>query len=174
LTVTSWPADWLAHQEHAEAQRWRVIMDPMVGESIVATASHLVLRGRVRLTPVAHPCRRIARLYRAIQFSECFTDLAIVSTLSTQLSWSHFVELNTGRCLLAEHPEREGVPTYGASTVGRGVVHRNCEQPSADPCRSPRVQSPFSQWAAMRTRRVQSQVLQRLNRPHHWADPGNP
>ncbi|MBI2396214.1 MAG: DUF1016 domain-containing protein [Betaproteobacteria bacterium] len=34
-----------------------------------------------------------ATVNRAIQFSECFTDLAIVSALSTQLSWSHFVEL---------------------------------------------------------------------------------
>jgi predicted nuclease of restriction endonuclease-like (RecB) superfamily len=32
-------------------------------------------------------------LYRAIQFCQSFTDEEIVSTLSTQLSWSHFVEL---------------------------------------------------------------------------------
>ena len=32
-------------------------------------------------------------LYRAIQFSEFFPDQEIVSTLSTQLSWSHFMEL---------------------------------------------------------------------------------
>ena len=32
-------------------------------------------------------------LYRAIQFRQCFPDLQIVSTLSTQLSWSHFIEL---------------------------------------------------------------------------------
>ncbi len=32
-------------------------------------------------------------LYRAIQFCQCFTDREIVSTLSTQLSWSHFIEL---------------------------------------------------------------------------------
>lgn len=32
-------------------------------------------------------------LYRAIQFYQCFTDQEIVSTLSTQLSWSHFIEL---------------------------------------------------------------------------------
>jgi len=32
-------------------------------------------------------------LYRAIQFCQCFTDQEIVSTLSTQLSWSHFIEL---------------------------------------------------------------------------------
>ena len=32
-------------------------------------------------------------LYRAIQFSQCFSNQEIVSTLSTQLSWSHFIEL---------------------------------------------------------------------------------
>lgn len=32
-------------------------------------------------------------LYRAIQFYQCFSDQEIVSTLSTQLSWSHFIEL---------------------------------------------------------------------------------
>ncbi|MBK8579108.1 MAG: DUF1016 family protein [Candidatus Accumulibacter sp.] len=32
-------------------------------------------------------------LYRAIQFCQGFTDQEIVSTLSTQLSWSHFIEL---------------------------------------------------------------------------------
>jgi hypothetical protein len=32
-------------------------------------------------------------LYRAIQFCNLFPDKVIVSTLSTQLSWSHFMEL---------------------------------------------------------------------------------
>jgi len=32
-------------------------------------------------------------LYRAIQLYQCFTDEKIMSTLSTQLSWSHFIEL---------------------------------------------------------------------------------
>lgn len=32
-------------------------------------------------------------LYRAIQFFQLFPDKAIVSTLSTQLSWSHFIEI---------------------------------------------------------------------------------
>jgi hypothetical protein len=32
-------------------------------------------------------------LYRAIQFCQCFPDQEIVSTLSTQLSWSHFIDL---------------------------------------------------------------------------------
>ena len=34
-----------------------------------------------------------ATVNRAIQFCQGFTDLEIVSTLSTQLSWSHFIEL---------------------------------------------------------------------------------
>lgn len=34
-----------------------------------------------------------ATVNRAIQFSQCFPDPEIVSTLSTQLSWSHFMEL---------------------------------------------------------------------------------
>jgi hypothetical protein len=31
--------------------------------------------------------------YRTIQFRQCFPDQEIVSTLSTQLSWSHFLAL---------------------------------------------------------------------------------
>jgi len=34
-----------------------------------------------------------ATINRAIQFYQCFSDQEIVSTLSTQLSWSHFMEL---------------------------------------------------------------------------------
>ena len=34
-----------------------------------------------------------ATVNRAIQLAQCFTDQEIVSTLSTQLSWSHFIEL---------------------------------------------------------------------------------
>jgi predicted nuclease of restriction endonuclease-like (RecB) superfamily len=40
-------------------------------------------------------------LYRAIQFCQHFPDQAIVSTLSTQLSWSHFIELLPVRDALA-------------------------------------------------------------------------
>jgi hypothetical protein len=40
-------------------------------------------------------------LYRAIQFCQCFPDQEIVSTLSTQLSWSHFIELLPIKDLLA-------------------------------------------------------------------------
>ena len=32
-------------------------------------------------------------LFRMIRFAECFTEEKIVSTLSTQLSWSHFLEI---------------------------------------------------------------------------------
>ncbi|WP_461257432.1 DUF1016 N-terminal domain-containing protein, partial [Treponema sp. R80B11-R83G3] len=32
-------------------------------------------------------------LRRMVQFAELFPDLSIVSTLSTQLSWSHFIEI---------------------------------------------------------------------------------
>jgi predicted nuclease of restriction endonuclease-like (RecB) superfamily len=32
-------------------------------------------------------------IYRAIQFCQCFQDKSIVSTLSTQLGWSHFIEI---------------------------------------------------------------------------------
>ena len=32
-------------------------------------------------------------LYRAVQFHQFFPEIAIVSTLSTQLGWSHFIEL---------------------------------------------------------------------------------
>jgi predicted nuclease of restriction endonuclease-like (RecB) superfamily len=35
----------------------------------------------------------LRNLYRAIQFYESFPDEQIVSTLSTQLSWSHFIEI---------------------------------------------------------------------------------
>ncbi len=34
-----------------------------------------------------------ATINRAIQFCQCFADLEIVSTLSAQLGWSHFIEL---------------------------------------------------------------------------------
>lgn len=35
-------------------------------------------------------------LYRVIQFCQCFTNQEIVSTLSTQMSWSRFIELLPG------------------------------------------------------------------------------
>lgn len=35
----------------------------------------------------------LRNLYRAVQFYQAFPDRSIVSTLSTQLSWSHFIEI---------------------------------------------------------------------------------
>lgn len=35
----------------------------------------------------------LRNLYRAVQFYECFPDEQIVATLSTQLSWSHFLSI---------------------------------------------------------------------------------
>lgn len=56
------------------------------GEEIVATLS-------AQLTPDFGNGFALRNLRRMIQFHEVFTDEKIVSTLSTQLSWSHFVEL---------------------------------------------------------------------------------
>ncbi len=52
---------------------------------------------------LCRPCPQLRNKYernfteknmrRMIKFAEQFTDFKIVSTLSTQLSWSHFVEL---------------------------------------------------------------------------------
>ncbi len=56
------------------------------GERILATVSR-------ELTVEFGRAFSLRSLYRAIQFCQCFTDEKIVSTLSTQLSWSHFIEL---------------------------------------------------------------------------------
>ncbi len=56
------------------------------GERILATVSQ-------ELTAEFGQAFTLRSLYRAIQFCQGFTDQAIVSTLSTQLSWSHFIEL---------------------------------------------------------------------------------
>ncbi len=54
----------------------------------------------------------LRNLRRMIQFSEVFPDFEIVSTVSTQLSWSHFVELlplkgNEARLYYAHHSAQE-------------------------------------------------------------------
>ena len=36
-------------------------------------------------------------VFRMVRFAEVYPDADIVSTLSRQLNWSHFVELNRGR-----------------------------------------------------------------------------
>ena len=56
------------------------------GKRILATVSH-------ELTVEFGKAFSLRSLYRAIQFCQCFMDAEIVSTLSTQLSWSHFIEL---------------------------------------------------------------------------------
>ena len=56
------------------------------GKQIVASVSR-------KLTVEFGQAFSLRSLYRAIQFHQCFTQLEIVSTLSTQLSWSHFIEL---------------------------------------------------------------------------------
>ena len=56
------------------------------GKRVLATVSR-------ELTSEFGQAFTLRSLYRAIQFCQGFTDPQIVSTLSTQLSWSHFVEL---------------------------------------------------------------------------------
>ena len=56
------------------------------GKRILATVSRA-------LTQEFGQAFSLRSLYRAIQFCQCFSDQEIVSTLSTQLSWSHFIEL---------------------------------------------------------------------------------
>jgi predicted nuclease of restriction endonuclease-like (RecB) superfamily len=56
------------------------------GKRILATVSR-------ELTVEFGQAFTLRSLYRAIQFCQGFTDYQIVSTLSTQLSWSHFIEL---------------------------------------------------------------------------------
>lgn len=63
------------HEERAE-----------YGKQILATVSR-------ELTAEFGQAFALRSLYRAIQFCQCFPDEEIVSTLSTQLSWSHFMEL---------------------------------------------------------------------------------
>ncbi len=56
------------------------------GKRILATVSR-------ELTVEFGQAFSLRSLYRAIQFRQCFPDLENVSTLSTQLSWSDFIEL---------------------------------------------------------------------------------
>ena len=55
------------------------------GKRILATVSR-------ELTVEFGQAFSLRSLYRAIQFCQYFADQEIVSTLSTQLSWSHFIE----------------------------------------------------------------------------------
>ena len=56
------------------------------GKQILATVSR-------ELTVEFGQAFTLRSLYRSIQFYQCFPHQEIVSTLSTQLSWSHFIEL---------------------------------------------------------------------------------
>ena len=56
------------------------------GKRVLATVSR-------ELTVEFGQAFALRSLYRAIQFCQNFPDQEIVSTLSTQLSWSHFIEL---------------------------------------------------------------------------------
>ena len=56
------------------------------GKRILATVSR-------ELTVEFGQAFTLRSLYRAIQFCQGFANQEIVSTLSTQLSWSHFIEL---------------------------------------------------------------------------------
>ncbi|TVR60590.1 MAG: DUF1016 family protein [Candidatus Competibacteraceae bacterium] len=56
------------------------------GKRILATVSQ-------ELTVEFGQAFTLRLFYRTIQFCQCFPDQEIVSTLSTQLSWSHFIEL---------------------------------------------------------------------------------
>ena len=56
------------------------------GKRILATVSQ-------ELTAEFGHAYTLRSLYRAVQFCQSFPDKTIVSTLSTQLSWSHFMEL---------------------------------------------------------------------------------
>lgn len=58
-------------------------------------------------------------LRRMMQFAEQFPDLAIVSPLATQLSWSHFVELLPLKSYEAKLFYAEQVAEKTASTYGR-------------------------------------------------------
>ena len=60
-----------------------------------------------------------ATVNRAIQFAQFFPDQAIVSTLSTQLSWSHFVELLPVKDPLARE-------FYAEITAELNCSHRDC------------------------------------------------
>jgi len=56
------------------------------GKRILATVSQ-------ELTVEFGQAFTLRSFYRTIQFRQCFPDQEIVSTLSTPLSWSHFIEL---------------------------------------------------------------------------------
>ena len=82
------------------------------GKRILATASQ-------QLTVEFGQAFTLRLLYRAIQFCQCFPDQEIVSTLSTQLSWSHFIELLPIKDPLARGQD-EGSSAAGCATIPAG------------------------------------------------------
>lgn len=80
------------------------------GKQILATLSQV-------LTNVFGRGFGCATFNRDIQFARVFSDPAIVSTLSTQLSWSHFTELLPikGQLSLLHSQERACEITGGAA-----------------------------------------------------------
>lgn len=69
-------------------------------------------------------------LYRMTQFSECFSDFQILSTLSTKLSWSHFCELirvktNEARMFYAEDATARG---YGVRELRQIISRKGYER----------------------------------------------
>ena len=72
----------------------------------------------------------VQNLYRMIQFSECFTDFQILSTMSTKLSWSHFCELmrvktNDARVYYADDASHRG---YGVRELRRIISRKGYER----------------------------------------------
>ena len=74
-------------------------------------------------------------LYRSIQFFELFPDEAIVSTLSAQLSWSHFFELLPLKDPLAKLPPVHLLPTRLRQAIEHAREQAVRRQPSQEETR---------------------------------------
>jgi hypothetical protein len=87
------------------------------GKRILATVSR-------ELTVEFGQAFTLRSLYRAIQFCQGFTDYQIVSTLSTQLGWSHFIELLPIKDPLARdfYAEMCRIERWNVRTKTRGEV----------------------------------------------------
>ncbi len=69
------------------------INDFVLGNKRAEYGKHIMSAVSTHLTEKYGSNFELRNLRRMRQFAEQFTDIEIVSTLSTQLSWSHFVEL---------------------------------------------------------------------------------
>lgn len=76
-TLLCWHVGRRLLNEHLQGSR------AAYGKQILVTVSR-------ELTTEFGQTFTLRALYRAIQFYQCFADEEIVSTLSTQLNWSHF------------------------------------------------------------------------------------